>query len=71
MNRQSLSTLPCVEQTAEGDLSVPGGSLPILARGASGIRTTAMINPAGKPTDEKHVVRLAPRRSFSRGSPTR
>jgi hypothetical protein len=71
MNRQSLSTLPCVEQTAEGDLSVPGGSLPILARGASGIRTTAMINPAAKPTDEKHVVRLAPRRSFSRGSPTR
>jgi len=25
------------------------GALPILARGASGIRTTAMINPAGKP----------------------
>ena len=39
---------------------MPGGSLPILARGASGIRTTATINPAGKPTDEEHVVRLAP-----------
>jgi hypothetical protein len=47
------------------------GAFLSFARGASGIRTTAMINPAGKPTDEKHVVRLAPRRSFSRGSPTR
>jgi hypothetical protein len=41
------------------------------AGGSTGGATAATINPAGKPTDEEHVVRLAPRRSFSRRSPTR